>query len=86
MTKRLSNAWRRQISATMKARFAALPKDESCRKCGEPIVRQYILCRDCWASFSDEQRAAINAAFVPGVTLRNQTDPAYWSAIDEACK
>ena len=86
MARRLSDAWRKKISATAKARFAALPKDETCRKCATPVISRFILCRDCWLGFTDEQRAAINAAFVPGVPLRDQPDPAYWQAIEEACR
>jgi hypothetical protein len=82
----MTDSRRAKMSDIMKAKFAALPKDATCRKCGEPIVSRFIFCRDCWLGMTDDQRLAINSAFVAGTKLREQPDPAYWAAVDGACK
>lgn len=82
MAGRMSESRRQRMSELAKARFAALPKDGTCRKCATAIVGRYTFCRDCWTSLTDDQRASINAFFVPGAYPANQTDPRYWAAIE----
>lgn len=86
MAGRMTEARRKHLSDLALARIAALPRNESCRKCGTPITSKFIFCRDCWFGLSDDHRAALHAAFVPGTDLRQQPDPAYWAAVEEACR
>lgn len=77
---------RAAASAARLAQIAAMPLDATCRKCGTQINSRYVFCRGCWKAVPAEDRAAINARFVAGYDLRDQPDPAYWSAIEEACR
>ena len=84
MAGRMTDARRQRMSEIGKARFAALPLDGTCRKCGAAIVGRYTFCKACWAGLDDASRSAINALYVPGSSPSQQKDPAYWSAIDAA--
>jgi hypothetical protein len=84
MARQMTAERKAYLSALGKARFAALPRDGSCRKCETPIVKDYVFCRDCWLGLSDESRAAINAAFVPGIHPADQTGADYWAAVEAA--
>jgi len=85
-TKPMSEARKAYLSAIGKARWAAMPRDGVCRRCGIAIVLPYTFCRDCWQNIPGEKRDVILSAMVSGVTIANQPDPAYWAAIEDACK
>ena len=86
MAGQMTEARRKYLSDIGKARFAALPKNGACRKCKTPIVDRFTFCKECWTNLSDDQRSAINAHFVLGAYPSQQKNPAYWAAIEEACK
>jgi hypothetical protein len=59
-------------------------KTGQCRVCSLPIIPTYIFCRGCWMGLPEEHRLAINSKFVPGIPPAQQTDPAYWAAVEAA--